>query len=430
MADPGLLSRYGVSKAQVRPGSQQATSRPSRSCGALVRPASQGAVRPASTGMLSFESSSRPSPAARPCSAPEKSKKQEAISAAAGAGWLSVNQLHELTQQQRQKQPAEEAEALPPREAEARVEEAATESKAAPSPRYEGEGPRRQLRRERRRAPGQARRNAAARRLERPSVKAASIESSAWDEDSDSESSSGSDDDTLDSVDNKHHHHHHHHHTNSQKVAAAIMGDRSAATTAAGQQAKRERKRAQNPFVEYEDREQRLQNERRWLQQDADYLAKRREELRFNKVQRSLDVQHLSGDQLFQNSVIYNEYSHYIRTLSSLKEEVRRYKTEDGPLKELALPRIQRLKAARALQKQAEKGNPPRQGEQKSGKANWTPAMKSVKSMQHRLQKSHDDIKRASGSGKADSKKKNFNSMDPAELMARSKNKAKAKATA
>merc|ERR1719330_1114715 len=114
--------------------------------------------------------------------------------------------------------------------------------------------------------------------------------------------------------------------------------------------ARRERRR-HNPFVEYEDREMRLQDEIRWLQEDSAYLDDRRDELRFNNVQRGLDIRESSSEHLFENAVIYSDYSPPVRTSTALKEELRRRREETGLLREFAVPKIQRLKAAMALQR-------------------------------------------------------------------------------
>mmetsp|Transcript_96539 Transcript_96539/g.272971 ORF Transcript_96539/g.272971 Transcript_96539/m.272971 type:complete len:211 (-) Transcript_96539:566-1198(-) len=45
-----------------------------------------------------------------------------------------------------------------------------------------------------------------------------------------------------------------------------------------------------NPFVEYEDREQRLREERRWLQEDRSYLDTRVKELRHRTAQKRKDA--------------------------------------------------------------------------------------------------------------------------------------------
>lgn len=69
-----------------------------------------------------------------------------------------------------------------------------------------------------------------------------------------------------------------------------IRASRSQATALLrlqGQQ-KRNEERARNPFVEYEDKEQRMQQERRWLEADSAYLRERTDHLRQSEVQRSL----------------------------------------------------------------------------------------------------------------------------------------------
>lgn len=165
----------------------------------------------------------------------------------------------------------------------------------------------------------------------------------------------------------------------------------SAAASAAAAQGERNRRRAQNPFVEYEDRELRLQWERQWLQEDILYLTERREDMRFNMVQRNLDVKCITSDRMFENAVIYNDYSHYIRISTALKEELRRTKQEDGVLRALALPKIQRLKSA--LEKTSgstEAGGVLRRKQRE--RAVTAPCVKSLQGLQQQLQESHERL--------------------------------------
>jgi len=68
-------------------------------------------------------------------------------------------------------------------------------------------------------------------------------------------------------------------------VAAAVPGPSPSPCAGHGS------RRRQNPFVEYEDREQRLQWERRWLLEDASYMAARLRGLQHNTIQARLGRQ-------------------------------------------------------------------------------------------------------------------------------------------
>lgn len=74
---------------------------------------------------------------------------------------------------------------------------------------------------------------------------------------------------------------------NSKQSSAAPESSELAAGPsdfrAAGQ--RRDKKSQSNPFVEYEDREKKLQCERRWLQEDAEYMTLRVRGLKHNTVQ-------------------------------------------------------------------------------------------------------------------------------------------------
>lgn len=184
--------------------------------------------------------------------------------------------------------------------------------------------------------------------------------------------------------------------THGVKAEAAAIVGASAAATALAQQGEAARRRAQNPFVEYEDREMRLQNERRWLQEDSFYLSERRKELRHNNVQRGLDVRTIPDNTLYENAVIFNQYSHYIRTTAHLKEELRRHREEPAasPLRELAEPKIQRLKAQKAAFAQKKQVEPGGAKQKERGLA--SPSIRNVQGLQQKLGDSHDNMRRAS----------------------------------
>lgn len=68
-------------------------------------------------------------------------------------------------------------------------------------------------------------------------------------------------------------------------------------------------KHQDNPFIEYEDREKRLQQERKWLQEDSSYLEQRTADLRKGKVQNKLDCRSMSPETLFDNRMFYTDYA-------------------------------------------------------------------------------------------------------------------------
>jgi len=79
-----------------------------------------------------------------------------------------------------------------------------------------------------------------------------------------------------------------------------------------------------NPFVEFEDREQRLMCERRWLKDDDFYMRERLRGMRLDSVQARLDKVSLSGDQLYQDSVYFSGYACGLRARQSEKADLRR----------------------------------------------------------------------------------------------------------
>lgn len=407
-----LISTYGLSPAQVRPHSRSGShSRPSSRASSSVvasRPASRGALaRPASTGQIGFAgSSSMLSSAAefsRPFTAPElgsssRARPGRSRSGAPGGGF-SVKEIVEVTQ----KRPGEVAE-----------EAGEDEEFSVPKPPRPGM----MLRRPRRRPPA-SRRKAAKDRL----LEAAPSENSLWADAQGTSSESESGGESGESEDAKSPHKSHQH---SQKAEAAAHIGASAAATAAAQQGERERRRAQNPFVEYEDRETRLRDERRWLKDDAIYLTERTEELRFNNVQRSLDVSNISTHHLFENACIYNEYSHYIRLCSELREALRRRRDPDGALRELALPKIPRLKAAIAQQKRADRNQMPQKDKAaQKEKPAVAPEVKEVQCLEKMLKDSHAKMPKFNEA--QEGKKKKWTELDPMDLAAK-KGKSKTRA--
>lgn len=69
------------------------------------------------------------------------------------------------------------------------------------------------------------------------------------------------------------------------------------------------RDKARNPFIEYEDREKRLMRERRWLQEDSDYLEAKKEDLRHGTLLNHLSLQVDSQQDLYEKRIFYGPYS-------------------------------------------------------------------------------------------------------------------------
>lgn len=67
--------------------------------------------------------------------------------------------------------------------------------------------------------------------------------------------------------------------------------------------------RARNPFIEYEDREKRLAQERQWLQEDSVYLDERKEDLRHGAKMRQLATRCSTDEELYENRMFWGPYS-------------------------------------------------------------------------------------------------------------------------
>jgi len=125
-----------------------------------------------------------------------------------------------------------------------------------------------------------------------------------------------------------------------------------------------------NPFVEYEDREQRLREERRWLQEDRSYLDTRVKELRHRTAQGRKDA-------LMMQKVV--------GLAGEVAPELRR---TGGTL---SLPELPRNRGSQSLA-----GMPPHRGARTGRKQ--TAAVRSLKDLQRELKESilHVDKKPSS----------------------------------
>lgn len=81
-----------------------------------------------------------------------------------------------------------------------------------------------------------------------------------------------------------------------------------------------------NPFVEFEDREKRLQNERRWLQEDPLYMAERYAGVRTESVQQRLKKLMTAPSDLYDFVVFYSTYAVQMKVLLVWRNEMKRLK--------------------------------------------------------------------------------------------------------
>lgn len=106
-----------------------------------------------------------------------------------------------------------------------------------------------------------------------------------------------------------------------------------------------------NPFVEFEDREMRLNWERRWLKDDDIYMSERVKGMRLGAVQARLSQHSMSRDNLYEDAVYFGTYSCGLRSLQQKKAEAdlirRRHHSEHRAAISVALPPM-RTNAAKA----------------------------------------------------------------------------------
>lgn len=134
-----------------------------------------------------------------------------------------------------------------------------------------------------------------------------------------------------------------------------------------------------NPFVEFEDREQRLMWERRWLKDDELYMRERMRGMRLDSVQARLEKTAISDDILFEDAVYFGAYSCGLRTVQQKKADLRKVSEPLPPLRKRADTAIETMEAEQQNLKT------------KKGQGDKTLATKdviSLKSMQAVLQES------------------------------------------
>jgi len=76
-----------------------------------------------------------------------------------------------------------------------------------------------------------------------------------------------------------------------------------------------------NPFVEYEDREQRLQWERRWLKDDEVYMGERMKGMRQSSVHARMQRKDMPRNVLYQDAVYFGAYSKELKQLLKKKAD-------------------------------------------------------------------------------------------------------------
>eukprot|EP00435_Cladocopium_sp_Y103_P062735 s54_g24.t1 len=67
--------------------------------------------------------------------------------------------------------------------------------------------------------------------------------------------------------------------------------------------------RDKNPFIEYDAREKRLNQERKWLQEASGFMEQRRDELRFGALMNQLNIRSDGDDRLYENRTFYGPHS-------------------------------------------------------------------------------------------------------------------------
>jgi hypothetical protein len=101
-----------------------------------------------------------------------------------------------------------------------------------------------------------------------------------------------------------------------RRVGSATPGQaarrRGAATVGVG--------RPTNPFIEYEDREVKLQQERKWLEQDSVFMRIRREGMRHQGVTVRNVTRNASESALYENRTMYGNYSVQLRRNKAIKD--------------------------------------------------------------------------------------------------------------
>lgn len=67
--------------------------------------------------------------------------------------------------------------------------------------------------------------------------------------------------------------------------------------------------KAKNPFIEYETREKRMMLERKWLQEDSQYMRHKKEDLQHEKVRKDLAVETMRDEDLYHIRTFYGPHA-------------------------------------------------------------------------------------------------------------------------
>lgn len=146
-------------------------------------------------------------------------------------------------------------------------------------------------------------------------------------------------------------------------------------------------KREQNPFVEYEDRQQRLQDQRRWLQEDPVYLEERMKTLQAETTQTILSNSSKHPDDLYEEAVYHGSYS--VKVRQNMSAKVKRWQSEIERSHSVgaSLPSID--KKWNVMQPDAQQQAPKSDAAVKRAERNpQNPCVKLLRSMQNELESS------------------------------------------
>lgn len=171
-------------------------------------------------------------------------------------------------------------------------------------------------------------------------------------------------------------------------------------------QARRKKGKAKppdNPFVEYEDREQRLMWERRWLKDDDVYMRERMKGMHLDSVQSRMNKGAVDKKVMYENSVYFGAYSCELKTLLKKKAESR--KVLESSVASMAsvssmtsLPSVRepRSRGSDGVSAAIESKEAEHHAKHKKGqgeKSHWTKSVISLRSMQDVLEESVRKIK-------------------------------------
>ncbi|CAE7221886.1 unnamed protein product [Symbiodinium natans] len=97
---------------------------------------------------------------------------------------------------------------------------------------------------------------------------------------------------------------------------------------------KKKADRDKNPFIEYDVREKRLNQERKWLQEDSHFLEQRREELRLGSLLNQLNIQNDPDDQLYENRTFYGPHSMAMKATKARRSHRALPRSNSAPIPE------------------------------------------------------------------------------------------------